>query len=112
MIRLLKEAALILVLAGLWAAGGYFTGAALETIGFDAYRWGIILAALNVILGMSLFLGVTKDPAAERIFFRQAKPDDIGYAVVGCLWLLPLLWLIFGVSMWFWALVLRLIFPK
>ena len=110
--RLLWDLVLILALAALWTAGGYFTGAALETIGFDTYRLSIILASLNVILGMSLFLGMTKDPTANRMFFETGFPIRPMHPRVGCLWGLPLMLLLVGVSMWIWALILHFIFSK
>lgn len=110
--RWLRDLGLILALAGLWAVGGYFMGLALEIIGFDTYRLSIILASLNVIIGLLLFLFITKDPVADRIFFGRAESDDEGNPAVGCLWILPMFILLIGVSMWFWANVIRLIFPK
>jgi hypothetical protein len=111
--RLLRDLALILLLAGFWAVSGYMIGAALETIGFDTYRLSVILASINLILGMTLFLRITKDPTAERIFFQgpEQDTDRRGYPQIGCLWLLPIVLLIYGASMWFWAIILRLIFP-
>jgi hypothetical protein len=82
---------LILALAGLWGASGYVIGAVIETIGFDDYSFSTIFASLNLIIGMSLFLGITKDPTAERIFFEGPGKDDEGrgYPQIGCLWLMP-----------------------
>jgi hypothetical protein len=110
--RMLRDLGLILALAGLWAAGGYGLGATLETIGFDTYPLSTILASLNVILGMSLFVGVTKDPTADRLFFETGVPLRPMHPTVGCLWGLPLMLLVVGLSMWLWALILRLILPE
>jgi len=107
-----RDLMLILSLAGLWALGGYLIGSALEVIGFDTYRLGMILAAINVIVGMLLFLWLTREPAADRLFFGRARPDDPFTPAVGCLWIIPLLSLLVGLSMWFWAIILRLIFPE
>lgn len=112
MYRLLRDLALILALAGLWALGGYLIGWALEIIGFDTYRLGIALAAVNVIIGMALFLRMTKDAATDRAFFESSLTLRPGDPKAGCLWLMPLIVLIYGASMWVWALLLGLIFPE
>lgn len=112
--RLFRDLTLILFLAGLWAVSGYMIGTALETIGFAAYRLSVILASVNLILGMVLFLRITKDPTAERIFFQgpDQDTDRRGYPQIGCLWLLPIVLLIYGASMWLWAIILRFVFPE
>jgi len=105
---------IILILAAWWAVGGYLIGLALETIGFDAYRFGLMLAAINVIIGLVLFLFLTRDPESEALFFRgpfqnfatEARPS------IGCLWILPTLVFLYGVTMWLWAVIIRLIFPE
>jgi hypothetical protein len=105
---------LILALATLWASSGYIIGIAIETAGLEAYPLRVIFASLNVILGMSLFLGITKDPTVERFFFEGPGEDDKGqgYPQIGCLWAMPVGLLILGLLMWFWAIMLRLIFPQ
>ncbi len=108
----LRELGKILALAGLWAVSGYLIGLALEIIGFDTYRLAIIIASLNVILGMMIFLRNTNDPADERAFFETSIIFSPGEPNVGCLWLMPLIALTLGVSMWIWAIILRLIFPE
>jgi hypothetical protein len=112
--RLLRDLMLILALAALWASSGYIIGIAIETTGLDVYPLRIIFASFNLILGMGLFLGITKDPTAERFFFEGPDKDDRGqgYPQVGCLWAMPIGLLILGLLMWFWAIVLRLIFPQ
>src|SRR5262245_59145892 len=112
--RLFRDLILILIFAGLWAVSGYMIGVALEIIGFDINRLGIILASVNVILGMTLFLRITRDPTAERIFFKgpDVDVDRRAYPQIGCLWMLPIVLLIYGVLMWFWAIILNSIFPK
>lgn len=110
--RLPRDLVLILALAGLWAVSGYAIGIAIEAMGIDYPPLKIILASLNLILGMTLFLGITHDPTAERIFLEGRKPNDPGQPAIGCLWLMPVSLLIFGLSMWFVAMVIRLIFSK
>ncbi len=95
--------------AGLWIMGGYMAGMALETIGFTGHQWSIILAALNLLLGLALFKIVTDDPTLERIFFNLTKtpPDHIGYKIVQSLWILPFVLLFTGLLMWFWAIIIN-----
>lgn len=101
----------ILVLAAFWAASGYALGMAFESFFRTGYPVENVFASLNLILGMSLFLGVTRDPTAERIFFEGPRPDEPGRLEVGCLWLLPLSLLVIELWMWVVALLMRLIFP-
>jgi uncharacterized membrane protein len=110
--RLLRDLALILVLAGLWAVSGYMIGVALETAGISYPPLKVILASLNVIMGMLLFQGITRDPTAERIFFNGPEPDGEGDMRVGCLWLIPASLLFFGLLMWVWAIILRFVLFK
>jgi hypothetical protein len=110
--RWLRDLMLILALAGFWAVSGYAIGAAIEALGLDQYPFGIIVASLNLILGMLLFLGITKDPTADRIFFEGPRRDEPGYPAIGCLWGLPISLLIMGLSMWVVAIFVRLIFPR
>ncbi len=109
--HLLRDLTLILALASLWSVGGYAIGVAIEAILEINYPIGIIVASLNLILGLTLFLGITHDPTAERIFFKGPESDELGLPAIGCLWLLPLGLLIFGLLMWFVAILMRLIFP-
>lgn len=55
--RLLRDLALILALAGFWALGGYLMGTAIEFIiellDSEPYPLGIILASINVIVGIA-----------------------------------------------------------
>src|SRR5688572_14533477 len=111
MYRLLRELILILVLATFWAIGGYMIGLAIETAGIPYPPLKVILASLNVIIGMLLFKGVTQDPTAERLFFEGAKAGGEGDLRVGCLWFLPASLALMGLLMWLWALLLRFIFP-
>ena len=112
----LKIVTRILAYSGLWFAGGYMAGAALETIGFTGYSWSIILASLNLLCGLGLFKIVTDNPTFERIFFedkvRGINTDHAAYRVVGALWSLPLMLLIVGTTVWLWAIILNLILPK
>jgi hypothetical protein len=110
--RLLRDLGLILLLASLWAVSGYIIGIALETSGIPYPPLKIILASLNVIIGMLLFQGVTHDPTAERIFFEGADNKGEGDIRVGCLWLIPASLLLLGLLMWFWAIILRFIVSK
>jgi len=102
----------ILALASLWAMGGYMFGSSLETIGYNNYPWSTILAALNIIFGMILFRNIISYPSIDRAFFKGATSYEPGYIIVRGLWLLPLVGVIVGASMWFWATVLRLLFSK
>lgn len=110
--RLLRNLSLILALAALWAAGGYGIGIALEIIGFDTYPLSTILASLNVILGMSLFLYITRDPSMDRLFFEVGLPIRPMHPTVGCLWVVPITLFMVGISMWLWALLLNFLVPK
>ena len=107
----------IIGLAILWATGGYMIGAALETIGFTGYPYPIIVASLNVIFGLLLFKSMISyqfidEAFFDKAFFERAKPNDSGYVIAQGLWFLPCLAIILGASMWFWAIILRLILPK
>ncbi len=106
--RYLRDLLLILALAGLWGGSGYAIGASFEAVGLP---WPLanIFAALNLILGMSLFLGVTKDPTAHRLFFEGPRWGEEGRLSIGCLWVLPTGLLFLGLLMWLWAIVIRLI---
>ena len=102
----------ILALAGLWFIGGYMFGAALETIGYDGYRLSLSCASLNVILGMAFFKNLIRYRFIDEAFFKGTAADQPGYSIVRGLWLLPLLGVIFGASMWFWAIILRWLFRE
>ena len=107
--RLLRDLGLILALAGLWAISGYLIGLAIE-IGVIPYPpLKVILASVNVIFGLMLFLGITRDPTAERIFFEGPRRNEEGLPAVGCLWAMPASLLILGLMMWLVALILRFI---
>lgn len=110
--RLLRDLGLILALAGLWAISGYVIGVAIEAFGLPYPPIKIILASLNVIIGMMLFKGITHDPTAERLFFEGPRDDSEGDIRIGCLWLMPAGLLFFGLLLWFWATILRFIFPR
>lgn len=113
--RLPRDLIRMLILAALWAASGYALGGALEAMGIPYPPIKVVFASINVILGLTLFLGITRDPTAERIFFEgPGEDDDIGggYPQVGCLWFMPASLLIFGLLMWLWAIVLQFILPK
>ncbi len=110
--RLLRDLSLILILAGLWAISGYMIGLALETVGISYPPLKIILASINVVIGMMLFQGVTRDPTGARMFFEGPEHDAEGDIRVGCLWMLPASLLIFGTVMWIVGLLLRFFFPR
>jgi hypothetical protein len=96
-------------LAILWASGGYMIGLALEAIGFTGYPFPVIIASLNVIFGMIFFRSMISYRFVDEAFFEGAKPNEPGYLIVGWLWMLPTLSVIVGTSMWFWAIILRLL---
>ncbi|MDM8520633.1 hypothetical protein QUF64_11330 [Anaerolineales bacterium HSG6] len=104
----------VLVLALFWAISGYSIGAAIETLGIDSYSFGVIFASINLIIGMTLFYGITSDPTAERIFFQGPREDeeDVGYPQIGCLWIMPLSIILFGFPLWLIIFVTRFIFPR
>jgi hypothetical protein len=114
--HLLRDLELILALAILWAIGGYTFGKAIEiiveTLNGDAYQIGIILASVNVIIGMLLFKGITRDPTAERIFFNGPNNEGEGDIRVGCLWFLPATLLLYGLLMGLVALLFRFFLTK
>ena len=109
--RLLRDLVAILVLAGLWGLSGYFIGIALETVGIE-YPLRIIFASLNLIFGMTLFLNITRDPTADRLFFEGPGKDGQGDPRIGCLWAMPMGLILFGLLMWFWAILIRFLFPQ
>jgi len=106
--HLRRDTLSILGLAALWAISGYILGAFIESMGV-AYPVAMILASLNVIMGMFLFLGVTNDPRFERIFFEGPRPTDEGYIPVGCLWVIPLNFLLIGLILWVTTTIIRFI---
>jgi uncharacterized membrane protein len=115
--RLLRDLGLILALAALWAISGYAIGAAIEIItteilGLDPYPLGVIMASINVIIGLLLFKGITRDPTAERIFFEGPGNGGEGDIRVGCLWVMPATLLLYGLLLWFVALLFRFFLPK
>ena len=110
--RLFRNLLLILALAGLWAISGYVIGVALEAFGIPYPSLKVILASLNVILGLLLFQGITHDPTAERIFFNGPEAGKPGDLRIGCLWALPISLLISGFFLWAVAIVTRLIFSR
>lgn len=106
--RLLRQAGKIVALAIFWALGGFAIGLAFEAAGIHYPPLKFILASLNVIWGMLLFQGITRDPTAERLFFEGPEPEGEGDIRVGCLWLLPAALMVWGLVMWVIALLLRL----
>lgn len=106
-----RDVGSVLFLAALWAISGYVLGLTIEVMGIP-YPVSTIFASLNVMIGMFLFLGVTSNPRFERIFFEGPRVDDEGYLPVGCLWVIPLNFLVIGLPMLFVVTLLRLIFPK
>ena len=114
--HLLRDLGLILGLAALWAIGGYAIGTAIEfiieTLNGDVYSMGIILASVNVIIGMLLFKGITRDPTAERIFFNGPSNEGEGDIRVGCVWFLPTTLLLYGLLMGLVALLFRFFLTK
>lgn len=83
--RRLRDVALILGLAGLWAVGGYLIGSALVDFGLDRYPLGVIVASVNIIIGMLWLKGLIRDPLGDRMFFEGPMPDEDGDMRVGCL---------------------------
>jgi len=114
--RLLRDLALILVLAGLWAVSGYVMGAAIEIIieVFDLgpYPLRVIVASVNVIIGLLLFKGIIRYPTAERLFFEGPGDEDEGDLRVGCLWIVPATLLLYSLLAWFVAILFRLFLTK
>ena len=108
----LRMAGLIIGMTSLWAVGGFMTGLALETIGFNSYRLSVACMSINVLLGLFLFKDITREPQTERYFFENGPLGDLHHPTVGCLWMFPLLLIILGSSMWLWAMLLNTIFPK
>lgn len=109
--RMWRNFLFILVLASLWALSGFAIGSGVEAIlGID-FPIAIILASLNLILGLTLFLGITRDPTSERIFFEGPQPDEPGRPAIGCLWLLPLSLILVGLWLWLVAFFMRVFFP-
>jgi len=99
----------IVLLASLWATGGYTAGVSLEIIGFDGYSWSTILVALNVLIGILLLKGIISDPEEDYTFFEKPVSYDPNRPLVGCLWLMPAMLIVVGASMWFWAIIIRLL---
>ncbi|MDM8527815.1 hypothetical protein QUF58_06315 [Anaerolineales bacterium HSG24] len=108
----LRVVGLILGMTSLWAIGGLMAGLALETVGFNSHPLSIGCASVNVLIGLFLFKDITREPKTERYFFEHGPFGDLQHPTVGCLWMFPLLLLILGTSMWFWATLLNAIFPE
>lgn len=102
-----QDMGLMLFLAILWGGGGYVVGIALQSSGILYPPLSVILAGVNLVIGLMLFLGVTKDPTAERMFFEGPAVDEDGDVRIGCLWLLPASILVFGLTMWVGAILAR-----
>lgn len=72
-----RDLGLILGLAAFWAISGYVVGVSvelfLELLGLTPLTLTVMLASVNVIMGMLLFKGITHDPTAERIFLRDRR---------------------------------------
>jgi len=100
----------ILALGCLWGVGGYMAGMALEMIGFNRYPLSTICAAINLILGMILLKTILRYQFIDDAFFKGAEADQAGYIIVRGLWFLPIMGVIIGGSMWFWAIILHFIF--
>lgn len=109
--QLLHDLSPILILAGLWAISGYMIGLALETVGISYPPLKIILAAINVIIGMMLFQGITRDPTGSRMFFEGPEHDAEGDIRVGCLWMLPASLLVYEWSCGLWRFCCDFSFP-
>jgi uncharacterized membrane protein len=107
--RLFRDLALILVFAALWASGGYLVGLAIEIALIPYPSLKIILAALNVIVGLLLLLGITRDPTTERLFFEGPSTPGGGDIRIGCLWAMPASLLLIGLFTWVTAILLRFI---
>lgn len=107
--RLLRDLGLILALALLWALGGYLIGLGVEIALIPYPPLKIILASLNVIIGLTLFLGITRDPTAERLFFEGPAVNQEGDIRVGCLWMIPASLVLIGLFVVILGFVFRLL---
>jgi len=104
----IHEAGWILGLALFWGISGYVIGASIEYAGVP-YRAGLMFASVNVIMGMVLLKGVISDPFGDRMFFEGPKMDEDGDPRVGCLWLVPMNFLLMGGLMWLGVILFRFI---
>jgi hypothetical protein len=104
-----RDAGLIVGLAALWAISGYIIGAALEAFGLNSYSLGIIIASLNVIIGMLWLKGIIRDPVGDRLFFEGPASDEEGDIRIGCLWVMPAVLGFIGILLWFWVIIFRFI---
>lgn len=107
----LRDFGLILALALLWAGSGYALGAALEAlipVPFTTYSPSLLLAGLNLLIGLLLFKRMINDPTTERFFFEGPKNDNEGDLRIGCLWVAPLALLVYSALSWLVAVLLRL----
>lgn len=109
---ILRHVLRLLALATFWGLSGYMIGAAIAAAFYLIYPVGVILGSLNLILGMLLFLGITRDPTAERIFFEGPHPNESGRVEVGCLWALPVSLLLYGLWLWVLVFFVRFIAPS
>ena len=109
-----RDLGLILALAAFWAVSGYVVGLSIELflglLGLTPPTLTVILASVNVIIGMLLFKGITHDPTAERIFFEGPEPEGEGDLRIGCLWGLPLTLLLIGLQLLVVTILLRVFF--
>ena len=104
-----QELGWIIGLAILWGISGYLIGTALQAVGLNSYPLGIIVASVNVILGMLWLKDVIHDPTGDKMFFQGPARDEPGDVRVGCLWAVPFGLAFIGVMLWFWVIIIRLI---
>lgn len=101
----MKDLVVILVLASLWAVGGFAVGIALGAL--FGVQWAISCTALNLIAGMIMLLLVTRNEHARRLFYEGPRENESGMPLIGILWAIPFILLFIGVMWWLLAQLLK-----
>jgi hypothetical protein len=102
----------ILALAILWAVSGYAMGTAVEHIMVTLrveyhYSIAVIFASINLIIGMFSLKHIISEPIGDKMFFHGPEGESDGDIRVGCLWVAPATFLLYGLLAWLVALLFR-----
>ncbi len=90
---------LIAVVALLWLAGGWLMGIGIQTQ-FDV-NWVTPCSLINLIVGLTLLLLITRDPRERRIFYEGSNEEDEDYLpLVTIVLLIPGTQMFIGLVWW------------
>jgi hypothetical protein len=104
-VKTARDFGLIIALATFWGISGYVIGWGLESLGLP-YHIRMLLAPINMIVGLVGILFVTRSPRLRQIFYEG--PDNRGGDIaVGCLWAVPISLFLWGLLMLIAATVSR-----